>query len=38
MGNLLTRKLEAFAPLPEADKRLLDDVTRNLKRSGRARI
>ena len=26
MGNLLTRKLEAFAPLPEADKRLLDDV------------
>ena len=26
MANLLTRKLEAFAPLPEADKRLLDTV------------
>ena len=28
MANLLTRKLEAFAPLPEADKRLLDEVIR----------
>lgn len=26
MANLLIRKLEAFGPLPEADKRLLDDV------------
>jgi CRP-like cAMP-binding protein len=26
MTNLLTRKLEAFGPLPDADKRLLDDV------------
>jgi CRP-like cAMP-binding protein len=26
MTNLLTRKLEAFGPLPNADKRLLDDV------------
>jgi hypothetical protein len=26
MMNLLTRKLEAFGPLPDADKRLLDDV------------
>ncbi len=26
MPNLLTRKLELFAPLPEGDKRLLDDV------------
>jgi CRP-like cAMP-binding protein len=26
MMNLLTRKLEAFAPLPDADKRLLDEV------------
>ena len=24
MANLLTRKLKAFAPLPEADKRLLE--------------
>ena len=28
MANLLTRKLEAFATLPDADKRLLDDVVR----------
>ncbi len=28
MANLLTRKLEAFAPLPEADKRLLDEGIR----------
>ena len=28
MANLLTRKLEAFAPLPEADKLLLDAVIR----------
>jgi len=28
MANLLTRKLEAFAALPDADKRLLDDVVR----------
>jgi CRP-like cAMP-binding protein len=28
MANLLTRKLEAFAPLPEADKHLLDEVIR----------
>jgi CRP-like cAMP-binding protein len=28
MVNLLIRKLEAFAPLPEADKRLLDAVVR----------
>ena len=28
MANLLTRKLEAFSPLPEADRRLLDDVVR----------
>jgi CRP-like cAMP-binding protein len=26
MANVLTRKLEAFAPLPEADKLLLDEV------------
>jgi CRP-like cAMP-binding protein len=26
MTNLLTRKLEAFGPLPDADKRLLDEV------------
>jgi CRP-like cAMP-binding protein len=26
MMNLLTRKLEAFGPLPDADKRLLDEV------------
>lgn len=26
MVNLLTRKLEAFGPLPEADRRLLDEV------------
>ena len=29
MGNILTRKLEAFAPLGDADKRLLDDVIRD---------
>lgn len=29
MANLLTRKLEAFAPLPEADQRLLDEVIRD---------
>ena len=28
MENLLTRKLEVFAPLPEGDKRLLNDVIR----------
>lgn len=28
MANLLTRKLEAFAPLPKADRRLLDDLIR----------
>ena len=28
MANLLTRKLEAFAALPEADRRLLDEVVR----------
>ena len=28
MENLLTRKLEVFAPLPEADKTLLDEVVR----------
>jgi hypothetical protein len=28
MMNLLTRKLEAFGPLPDADKRILDDVIR----------
>jgi hypothetical protein len=27
--NILTRKLEAFAPLGDADKRLLDDVIRD---------
>ena len=26
MMNLLTRKLEAFGPLPDADRRLLDEV------------
>src|SRR5215217_5156438 len=26
VANLLTRKLEAFAPLPEADRHLLDEV------------
>ena len=29
MANPLTRKLEAFAPLPEADRRLIDDICRN---------
>ena len=34
MANLLTRKLEAFAPLPEADKRLLDEVIRESQEVG----
>ena len=34
MANLLTRKLEAFAPLPEADKRLLDAVIREARDVG----
>ena len=29
MVNRLTRKLEAFGPLPDADKRLLDEISRN---------
>ncbi|MET0531012.1 MAG: cyclic nucleotide-binding domain-containing protein, partial [Microvirga sp.] len=34
MTNLLTRKLEAFGLLPDADKRLLDDVTQPTKPVG----
>ena len=34
MANLLTRKLEAFAPLPQADKRLLDEVSRDARAVG----
>lgn len=34
MANLLTRKLEAFGPLPEADRRLLDDVVRKTRDYG----
>src|SRR5690348_10411099 len=34
MANPLTRKLEAFAPLPEADKRLLDEVIRESQEVG----
>jgi CRP-like cAMP-binding protein len=34
MTNLLTRKLEAFGPLPDADKRLLDDVIQPAQRVG----
>ena len=37
MPNLLTRKLEAFAPLPEADRRLLDDVVRGPREVGARR-
>jgi hypothetical protein len=38
MANLLTRKLEAFAPLPEADQRLLDEVIQEPQEVGSARI
>ena len=31
MPNLLTRKLEAFGRLPEADRRLLDDAIENVR-------
>jgi CRP-like cAMP-binding protein len=31
MPNLFTRKLEAFGQLPEADRRLLDDVLENVR-------
>src|SRR5215218_3056159 len=34
LPNLLTRKLETFAPLPEDDKNLLDDVIRNVREVG----
>lgn len=34
MPNLLTRKLEAFAALPEADRRLLDEVVRGAREVG----
>jgi CRP-like cAMP-binding protein len=34
MMNLLTRKLEAFAPLPEADRLLLDEVIRQTRDVG----
>src|ERR1044071_7551535 len=34
MANLLTRKLEAFAPLPEADRLLLDAVIREARNVG----
>ena len=34
MANLLTRKLEAFAPLPEADRHLLDAVIREARDVG----
>jgi hypothetical protein len=38
LENLLTRKLEGFGPLPEADKRLLDKVIREFEKSGITRI
>jgi CRP-like cAMP-binding protein len=31
MSNLLTRKLEAFGQLPEADRRLLDGALENVR-------
>jgi CRP-like cAMP-binding protein len=34
LENLLTRKLEGFGPLPEADKRLLDKVIRDVREFG----
>jgi CRP-like cAMP-binding protein len=34
LENLLTRKLEGFGPLPEADKRLLDKVIRDVREVG----
>jgi len=34
MINRLTRKLEAFGPLPDADKRLLDEVSRDARAIG----
>ena len=34
MANVLTRKLESFAPLPEADKLLLDEVVREAQEVG----
>jgi CRP-like cAMP-binding protein len=34
MVNRLTRKLEAFGPLPDADKRLLDEVTQPVQMVG----
>ena len=34
MINRLTRKLEAFGPLPEADKRLLDEISRDARAVG----
>ena len=34
MSNLLIRKLEAFAPLPEDDKRLLEEIVRTVHEVG----
>ena len=34
MINRLTRKLEAFGPLPDADRRLLDEVSRDARAVG----
>ena len=34
MTNRLTRKLEAFGPLPDADRRLLDEVSRDARAVG----
>ena len=34
MHNLLTRKLETFAPLPEADRRLLDQTVQRARLIG----
>ena len=34
MRNVLTRKLEAFGQLPEADRRLLDAATENVRSVG----
>ena len=37
MSNLLTRKLESLAPLSADDKRLLDDVIKNVAEVGARR-
>lgn len=34
MANILTRKLELFGPLPDSDKRALDDVVRSVREVG----